>query len=250
MPGFFVCLRRAVCPISTCVGNTSRPSTIPTSSTVHPHMRGEYLRYSSAQVSKIGSSPRAWGIHLPSFMQYREGRFIPTCVGNTNLGATHDEPPTVHPHMRGEYCTARRKRSRSLGSSPHAWGIRSPRPMHHGSWRFIPTCVGNTPAAMRWPWSSAVHPHMRGEYDWSALWRDVLHGSSPRAWGILSVESSQQGATRFIPTCVGNTSCSGGRQSWRPVHPHVRGEYAHRRSSCWAYRRFIPTCVGNTRWGR
>ena len=72
----------------------------------------------------------------------------------------------------------------SLGSSPHAWGIREARPPFVGIDRFIPTCVGNTrngphPALLR-----SVHPHMRGEY--AAIFAFFLGrlGSSPHAWGI------------------------------------------------------------------
>ena len=164
MPGFFVCLRRAVCPISTCVGNTSRPSTIPTSSTVHPHMRGEYLRYSSAQVSKIGSSPRAWGILLIIQTTSRCMRFIPTCVGNTADRRPEKRHQPVHPHVRGEYACSENRRAANHGSSPRAWGILSHRIAPLTGSRFIPTCVGNTKARLAAGQAWAVHPHVRGEY--------------------------------------------------------------------------------------
>ena len=93
-----------------------------------------------------------------------------------------------------------------------------------------------------------------------------LHGSSPRAWGILTSRNGINTIKRFIPTCVGNTSQMTPAALASTVHPHVRGEYpalaalqrGQRGSSprAWGIQkyhcdlhgrpRFIPTCVGNT----
>ena len=114
------------------------------------------------------------------------------------------------------------------------------------SGRFIPTCVGNTPHRKWGCLRSAVHPHVRGEYE------------DRRAGRILGC--------RFIPTCVGNTDPAVQRHSRWTVHPHVRGEYVHKgrqaaldvgssprawgilpaRKLLRLIHRFIPTCVGNT----
>ena len=225
MPGFFVCLRRAVCPISTCVGNTSRPSTIPTSSTVHPHMRGEYLRYSSAQVSKIGSSPRAWGILLIIQTTSRCMRFIPTCVGNTADRRPEKRHPPVHPHVRGEYACSENRRAANHGSSPRAWGIRHRLVAHFRTSWFIPTCVGNTCRKSKTECRTSVHPHVRGEYVRGGAVAVEYGGSSPRAWGILKEVGQRLGINRFIPTCVGNTVYMRWECIGYAVHPHVRGEY-------------------------
>ena len=133
--------------------------------------------------------------------------------------------------------------------------------------RFTPTCVGNTNCTNVRPCCSAVHPHVRGEYD-ARLDARIHH-------------------LRFTPTCVGNTSIpsirsiqsigspprawgirtgSASRSCPPAVHPHVRGEYVPSplicSSSCgsppraWGIpgrrgaghrpHRFTPTCVGNT----
>jgi len=113
----------------------------------------------------------------------------------------------------------------------------------------------------------SVHPHVRGEHGLAAVGIEVAAGSSPRAWGTLVCTTSPSKASRFIPTCVGNTSVSARPGGPWPVHPHVRGEHASNTASswspsgssprawgtrpwrwCWTARcRFIPTCVGNTR---
>ena len=194
-------------------------------------------------------------------------RFIPTCVGNT---ASCCWPPTtwaVHPHVRGEHATMNNGIGYVVGSSPRAWG--TPFSTHRAQVliRFIPTCVGNTHRPRLSGTIRPVHPHVRGEHGLAAVGIEVAAGSSPRAWGTLVCTTSPSKASRFIPTCVGNTSVSARPGGPWPVHPHVRGEHASNTASswspsgssprawgtrpwrwCWTARcRFIPTCVGNTR---
>ena len=111
-----------------------------------------------------------------------------------------------------------------------------------------------------------VHPHMRGEYFIISYFLVDGSGSSPHAWGIHASSRLHFKHSRFIPTCVGNTSFAMRTWSHLSVHPHMRGEYATSWSlqisvngssphawgiqecgGCGAGRlRFIPTCVGNT----
>ena len=69
--------------IPTCVGNTMIRTCLPAFPTVHPHVRGEYIYRVRALCRRTGSSPRAWGIPRSLARSQWEGRFIPTCVGNT-----------------------------------------------------------------------------------------------------------------------------------------------------------------------
>ena len=211
-------------------------------------MRGEYFAASAAHAIDLGSSPHAWGILCPDMQNRSKWRFIPTCVGNTTEYQRKSGSYAVHPHMRGEYYSYQEKIKEPSGSSPHAWGIRTP---------IYLASAGR-----------AVHPHMRGEYGGYGLCVVACGGSSPHAWGLLFVELNLYSCTRFIPTCVGNTI-------WRtlagwitPVHPHMRGEYSlafrldkfgcgssphawgipFRRAHLRCAYRFIPTCVGNTLW--
>ena len=171
-------------PPPTCVGNTSRPSTIPTSSTVHPHMRGECRGTKRPSGPSAGSSPHAWGIPDEELDAIKGRRFIPTCVGNTRPPLPQAFCWPVHPHMRGEYYYDFGTVEDGYGSSPHAWGIHPRRAGTYRWRRFIPTCVGNTrpplPQAFCWP----VHPHMRGEYYYDFGTVEDGYGSSPHAWGI------------------------------------------------------------------
>jgi len=49
-------------------------------------------------------------------------------------------------------------------------------------------------------------------------------GSSPRAWGTLFTRALNSPRTRFIPTCMGNSTDVGLCVSPVTVHPHVHGE--------------------------
>ena len=168
--------------------------------------------------------------------------------------------------MRGEYMVHISASQSASGSSPHAWGIHMQCHYSLGDARFIPTCVGNTGQGGNGSQQWAVHPHMRGEYGQHELWHSKARGSSPHAWGIRAGHAPGRCPLRFIPTCVGNTRIWPWWWWHRPVHPHVRGEYAlpgdGNNSATgssprawgipppawprdWPFR-FIPTCVGNT----
>ena len=252
--------------IPTCVGNTFRQFRRSGGESVHPHVRGEYSRAALRQSAHNGSSPRAWGILGTTGTDGLLDRFIPTCVGNTAGRRCGNRRTTVHPHVRGEYLGPPERMACWIGSSPRAWGILPFRPPRPGQSRFIPTCVGNTSIPSSPARPEPVHPHVRGEYITQPVRQPGLHGSSPRAWGILHGQVLDLVGIRFIPTCVGNTMTYIFQDSLSSVHPHVRGEYVTAFSAAptpfgsspraWGilppeyqyslHFRFIPTCVGNT----
>ena len=110
---------------------------------VHPHGRGERFRRIRQNSEWAGSSPRAWGTVIHTYLIICIRRFIPTGVGNGKHKKREDQSETVHPHGRGE--------------REYMPGIQF---LHL---RFIPTGVGNGcnsgPLSPRHP----VHPHGRGE---------------------------------------------------------------------------------------
>ena len=67
----------------TCVGNTLSPAGVRRETTVHPHVRGEYVAAYLLNCHKSGSPPRAWGIRRGARSAPVLSRFTPTCVGNT-----------------------------------------------------------------------------------------------------------------------------------------------------------------------
>ena len=165
------------------VGNTG-PCVTPTRiNPVHPHACGEHapLRYMSC--IRPGSSPRMWGTRRPEGSCGRQGRFIPTHVGNTRPNPAPYGGHAVHPHACGEHVTEAFLSPAASGSSPRMWGTRvvSDQDGSHG--RFIPTHVGNTSITFFTASMKSVHPHACGEHYQRAGRPGDSAGSSPRMWG-------------------------------------------------------------------
>ena len=117
----------------------------------------------------------------------RQLRFIPTCVGHTNICSVFDFIrlrfiPTCVGHTRCAALESGAKR------------------------RFIPTCVGHT--AIR------------------AIVGGVDGGSSPHAWGILVTVLISVRVISVHPHMRGAyVRSSGAAHDGRTVHPHMRGAY-------------------------
>ena len=191
--------------IPTLVGNTNTHRVLCVLVAVHPHARGEHNWVSSAIAANSGSSPRSWGTPRGLVRARKAGRFIPTLVGNTVELARLQDRTSVHPHARGEHAVRCAALPCLAGSSPRSWGtLRAPPAVATDS-RFIPTLVGNTPAAL--------------------AGADFSGGSSPRSWGTPLCGAWSRQSGRFIPTLVGNTICETSHPTFAPVHPHARGEH-------------------------
>ncbi len=171
---------------------------------VHPHGRGERSSSSAMRPAMPGSSPRAWGTQCGRRATTNTGRFIPTGVGNAWAPSPSSAPTAVHPHGRGERDLITPKDLQDRGSSPRAWGTPKNWRGAVGVERFIPTGVGNAPAANVMRRNTSVHPHGRGERPWAVFRWQSTAGSSPRAWGTQAVSNRAALMPRFIPTGVGN----------------------------------------------
>ncbi len=178
-------------------------------SSVHPHLRGEYLPDFCLRSSSTGSPPPAWGIRPRRPNKAQPRRFTPTCVGNTSAESMDGLSATVHPHLRGEYSPRHAHRQHRIGSPPPAWGIPTVSQALWCSHRFTPTCVGNTIIIIIKYYNYTVHPHLRGEYQARRHDRAGQLGSPPPAWGIRRGWSDGASGSRFTPTCVGNTKARG-----------------------------------------
>ena len=211
--------------IPTGVGNTASPTTPAPPAAVHPHGRGEHICLLFGHFRLAGSSPRAWGTRVGVVAPDRDGRFIPTGVGNTTSRMAGARLAPVHPHGRGEHGCRGTWDHNQNGSSPRAWGTPRQRPPAPVRPRFIPTGVGNTAYVQQHLDGDAVHPHGRGEHADRVRELRPRAGSSPRAWGTRTRGHGRALATRFIPTGVGNTSDSRESRLSSAVHPHGRGEH-------------------------
>ncbi len=113
---------------------------------------------------------------------------------------------------------------------------------------------------------TTVHPRLRGEHAMPLIGMMPRSGSSPPARGTPYCLGAPHRCRRFIPACAGNTSVENMPDSYRAVHPRLRGEHgvSHpperlfrgssppargtrgRRGTDRLCQRFIPACAGNT----
>ena len=198
--------------IPTYVGHTSFSHPRERSPAVHPHIRGAYDCGVQIVHSVFGSSPHTWGI------RYRANY----CIGYR----------AVHPHIRGAYTSRQQAGEGQPGSSPHTWGILPCVSARPPWWRFIPTYVGHTRVSGGVKANVKVHPHIRGAYKRYSCTLFNTAGSSPHTWGIRKIFRCGRGQRWFIPTYVGHTQPTAGGGGATPVHPHIRGAYRLRRTSC------------------
>src|SRR5687767_3155410 len=126
---------------------------------VHPHKRGEHDGKTINKWLCTGSSPQAWGTRVQIVLGHVPGRFIPTSVGNTTGRPSTSGCVPVHPHKRGEHEYKSFWGTYQAGSSPQAWGTRSPLRSDIYAPRFIPTSVGNTVSGYTAIITRPVHPH-------------------------------------------------------------------------------------------
>jgi len=73
------CIR--VRSIPTCVGLGTRARRLARSRSVHPHVRGAWVRRRTVRRRAVGPSPRAWGLDGGRLVERPSSRSIPTCVG-------------------------------------------------------------------------------------------------------------------------------------------------------------------------
>jgi len=212
---------------------------------VHPHVRGDGFGESQLGPRAGGSPPRAWGRLRLVEPNHQQQRFTPTCVGTASNSRVCACSRTVHPHVRGDGVSSGRMSRASSGSPPRAWG--RPRGPHREgrAGRFTPTCVGTASCSRSAGTVVAVHPHVRGDGEYTCPWAERGDGSPPRAWGrpqgprgsqhsLLGSPPRAWGrprggggrglSRRFTPTCVGTAGAPQSQYNDSPVHPHVRGD--------------------------
>ena len=160
--------------------------------------------------SKVGSSPRMRGTHIPPAPSRPWDRFIPAHAGNS----IHCD--ACWPDIRG--------------SSPRMRGTHSEYLMRYSKYRFIPAHAGNSFVHTAVRHSMPVHPRACGELDERGRMAHPLTPVHPRACGELICG----------PRCLWR--CSGSS-------PRMRGTLFRVRSgSC--QNRFIPAHAGNSVVGR
>ena len=108
--------------IPTCMGNSAQEPYPGRAVQVHPHVHGELYALCARFLKADGSSPRAWGTHTGVKFRRDGYRFIPTCMGNSDVEDCGQYGCPVHPHVHGELWVHLPSRTAGIGSSPRAWG--------------------------------------------------------------------------------------------------------------------------------
>ena len=167
--------------------------------------------------------------------------------------------------MRGEQARPDPRACLENGSSPHARGTASRRPLRQGRPRIIPACAGNSARDIAAGDAFADHPRMRGEQRGSSSEPAKSSGSSPHARGTGHRPRAASAFRRIIPACAGNSGRYSTRSSRSSDHPRMRGEQGlpailkanpggsspHARGTgpavtrAGAGSRIIPACAGN-----
>ncbi len=157
-----------------------------------------------------------------------DGRFTPTPVGTIGQRARSHRPPAVHPHARGDNSIAGAQDLIKHGSPPRPWGQWWAAVAGCHPARFTPTPVGTMLLGKVKKLCYAVHPHARGDNQAGDGGIALLGGSPPRPWGQFAYAPGHQRWLRFTPTPVGTMRAVDPAPAPRAVHPHARGDNAHR----------------------
>ena len=91
-------------------GNSSFAGDTRNDRTVHPRLRGELLPNRSCNSEITGSSPLTRGTQSCGSLIPHPFRFIPAYAGNSNFQSVKNFILSVHPRLRGELLSRRRKR--------------------------------------------------------------------------------------------------------------------------------------------
>ena len=172
---------------------------------VHPHACGDFISRASANSRSTGTPPRVWGLRVLAWGQRRHKRYTPTRVGTSSTGTERPRTASVHPHACGDFISRASANSRSTGTPPRVWGLRS-RPA--GSKR--------TPT---------VHPHACGDFATRYISTPSTFGTPPRVWGLRQQRPGSARGSRYTPTRVGTSARLGCAQASGSVHPHACGDF-------------------------
>ena len=191
----------------------------------HPRSRGVYSSSGTAANRRLGSSPLARGLPIPTRPHGPVPGIIPARAGFTPRGPGGDPRRPDHPRSRGVYPRAHVDRSRPSGSSPLARGLHRGKVIGAYTMRIIPARAGFTSHNDWTPPKGPDHPRSRGVYLRSFSTRLSPWGSSPLARGLHLERLTAHERPRIIPARAGFTRCSAPRTPAPMDHPRSRGVY-------------------------
>ena len=171
----------------------------------HPRSRGVYTGAKILGGIIAGSSPLARGLLTRPPSTASVPRIIPARAGFTNAAAEHGISAEDHPRSRGVYARSTPLKTRRLGSSPLARGLRTIYELDDIQSRIIPARAGFTG---------------RGFHG-----VDMILGSSPLARGLPPMSAITRLGVRIIPARAGFTYSDEIGGYVLTDHPRSRGVY-------------------------
>ena len=172
-----------------------------------------------------GSSPLARGLR-PLAQEVRSAdRIIPARAGFTPPSRRRGRLSSDHPRSRGVYPARHRRRSRILGSSPLARGLRRVKAEERRVRGIIPARAGFTYRPGARSAGRPDHPRSRGVYQGNKLVGEPHRGSSPLARGLPRPQRATIRLCRIIPARAGFTDMRLSVSLRSPDHPRSRGVY-------------------------
>ena len=168
-------------------------------------MRGVHSLDINSPGGDVGSSPHARGPPCPAFPASWPDGIIPACAGSTLDNSSLICACKDHPRMRGVHFLDDGRRSRGIGSSPHARGPLDLTSVWFGTIGIIPACAGSTNHKKWLSLEKKDHPRMRGVHENVAAPVPPILGSSPHARGPLCRRRRPRYSNRIIPACAGST---------------------------------------------
>ena len=215
--------RGALGSIPACAGEPPRITSWPHLVGVHPRVRGGACFVRTLGPRLKGPSPRARGSPQVRRCEHDAVGSIPACAGEPRPVCAAIPPPKVHPRVRGGANVEINMEIRRGGPSPRARGSRHHRRARHARMGSIPACAGEPPSGTSSPWTSRVHPRVRGGAAAYVGNSASYLGPSPRARGSRGRHHGPVVGLRSIPACAGEP-----HRTHRPaapcwVHPRVRG---------------------------
>ena len=191
----------------------------------HPRACGVYGKKNVFTFEAEGSSPRVRGLRGRCWRPWCALRIIPARAGFTGVSSLMTPRCRDHPRTRGVYPGYDGDLDLSVGSSPHARGLRDVRGSFLCVCRIIPARAGFTAETPENQPKTTDHPRTRGVYGTPPCTTHTLPGSSPHARGLPGHQKPEVSDMGIIPARAGFTPSPSRACTRSSDHPRTRGVY-------------------------
>ena len=125
-------------------GSTRKTTTLGSTTTDHPRIRGEHAEADGPHYFPVGSSPHTRGARVQHQPVKAQPRIIPAYAGSTLPPDPRKRARKDHPRIRGEHLRGGATAIGAIGSSPHTRGAPGAGTATGAGLRIIPAYAGST----------------------------------------------------------------------------------------------------------